>query len=105
MHVYQPGLNALFLEDAGCVGSFGKHRAGSDNGDIISIVHDNTLSDLEGIVFVHEDGHLGAAQLDINRPDMCYGRMDKKSKELKAEVDRLLAEANKADADDDALYG
>ncbi|MDH3568309.1 MAG: transposase, partial [Desulfobacteraceae bacterium] len=36
---------------------------------------------------------------------MSYGRMEKKSAELRKEVDRLLAEAEKLDSDEDALYG
>ena len=36
---------------------------------------------------------------------MSYGRMQKKAEELQSEVDRLLAEAEKTDAAEDALYG
>jgi transposase len=36
---------------------------------------------------------------------MSYGRMQKKTDELEAEVARLLAEAEQIDADEDALYG
>jgi transposase len=36
---------------------------------------------------------------------MSYGRMEKKAAELKAEVERLLSQAEKVDGDEDALYG
>jgi len=36
---------------------------------------------------------------------MSYGRMEKKAAELKQEVDRLLTQAEKADKEEDALYG
>jgi len=36
---------------------------------------------------------------------MSYGRMEEKAKELEAEVERLLREAEAADAEEDALYG
>ena len=36
---------------------------------------------------------------------MSYGRMEKKAEELEAEVERLLNEAEKADAAEDAAYG
>jgi transposase len=36
---------------------------------------------------------------------MSYGRMEKKAQELKAEVDRLLSQAEKTDCDEDNLYG
>ena len=36
---------------------------------------------------------------------MSYGRMEKKAAELRKEVDRLLAEAEKLDSDEDVLYG
>jgi hypothetical protein len=36
---------------------------------------------------------------------MSYARMEKSVAELKAEVDRLLAEAEATDAEEDALYG
>ena len=39
------------------------------------------------------------------RKAMSYGRMEKKARELKTEVDRLLSQAEKTDRDEDKLYG
>lgn len=39
------------------------------------------------------------------RKAMSYGRMEKKASELKKEIEQLLAQAELADAEEDALYG
>jgi transposase len=39
------------------------------------------------------------------RKAMTYGRMEKKAAELKKEIDHLLGQAERADAEEDALYG
>ena len=55
-------------------------------------------------------GHiaLDGTKVDANaskRKAMSYGRMEKKAAELKKEVEQLLAQAERTDAEEDTLYG
>ena len=76
MHVDQPGLNAFALQDFGCDHGFGQQGAGGNDRDIVAFLHNNPFADLERIVFVHQNRHFRAADLDIYRTDVRRRRMD-----------------------------